>query len=129
MTIDVVRKLRASSPVLAAIVGFRPEDERDVQEMLPANSLVVDLDVVDPGTPLDDPVSGIVVVLARTLTDLRRGASLAGVLPRSSRVLIAVAAPGPDQRPALLAASPDWRMTSFSVEHGSARGWSVEAVF
>jgi hypothetical protein len=50
----------------------------------------LDLDTVDPATEPADRRAGAVAIVARTVTDLRRAATLGGVLPPATRITLAV---------------------------------------
>jgi hypothetical protein len=127
MNLAAIRDLGTPSPVLVLIVGFHPQDEATIRDGLPAGGRIVDLDTADPGTPLEHPASGTVAVLARTLTDLRRGACLAGVLPKASKVVVVVETSVSSRPPALSAASQNWR--TFHATREPEGGWSAEVVF
>ncbi|HZE30767.1 MAG TPA: glycosyl transferase family 2, partial [Actinoallomurus sp.] len=91
---------------------------------------MIDLDAADPGTPLEDPESGVVAVIARTFTDLRRAASLAGLLPKARHVVIAVTTSPPDRPFALPAVPADWHpLLSAQARRGAEGEWSVEVRF
>jgi len=127
---DLVGEALPASPMLLAVIGFPPDEQRDVLALAPPSSTVADLDEVDPGAPLDDPASGVVAVVARTYTDLRRVASLATLLPKAAHVVIAVAT-GPADRPvAVPVVSPDRHgVLSLQARRGPAGDWSVEGRF
>ena len=120
--------------MLVAVTGFFSEDLPEVRSDVlgPAKSggQLIDLDAIDPGVPLEDPESGVVAVIARTSTDLRRAASLAALLPKATRLVIVVTM-SPSDRPAVLpVVSADWRaMLSCQAQHGPAGEWSVETRF
>jgi hypothetical protein len=108
--------------MLVAVIGFLPDD----QVSAAPSSTVVDLDTADPGTPLEAPESGAVAVLARTHTDLRRAVSLAALLPKATRVVVAVAT----AQQALPVVAPDWPdLRSFQVRRGAAGEWAADATF
>jgi hypothetical protein len=127
---ELIRGVLPGSPMLLMVIGFLPEDQDSVLGLAPASSQVIDLDTIDPGIPVDDPVSGPVAVIARTLTDLRRAASLAALLPKATHHVIAVAMSSPDRPFSPAVASPDRpAMVSFQAQRGPAGDWSVEARF
>lgn len=129
-----IRDVLPSSPTLVAVIGFSPGDLPDVGRdgRGPAGSggEVIDLDAADPGTPLHDPESGAVAVIARTFTDLRRAASLGALLPKATHVVVAVATSPPDRPFALPAIPVDWQpLLSVQAQRGAAGEWSVDARF
>jgi Glycosyl transferase family 2 len=120
--------------MLVAAIGFPSHDLpagfSDVVGPLEAGGQVVDLDAVDPGTPLEDPPSGAVAVIARTATDLRRAASLAALLPKAAHLVVAVTTSLADPPFALPAVGEDWRaLLSCQARRGPDGEWSVEARF
>jgi hypothetical protein len=129
-----IRDILPFSPMLVVVTGFASEDlpevRADVLGPAAAGGQMVDLDAADPGTPLEDPESGVVAVVARTATDLRRAASLAALLPKATRLVIAVAMSPSDRPFALPSVLADWRaMLSCRAERGPGGEWSVEARF
>lgn len=118
---ELIRDGLPRSPLVVRI-GFAADDQLST----PVAGQVIDLDTVDPGTPLDDPETGAVAVIARTRTDLRRAATLAAVLPKATRVVVAVAR----SSSALPAAAPDWPdVLSFQARRGPTGEWALEAAF
>src|SRR4051812_28217384 len=93
----LIRSVLPSSPMLVAVIGFLPEDRVSDLGLAPSSE-IIDLDVIDPGVPLEDPPSGAMAVMARTSTDLRRVASLAAFLPKAKHVVVAVVE-SPPHRP------------------------------
>ncbi len=128
MTTEAVRNALPPGPKLVAVIGFLPDDE--VSDLEGAGIEVIDLDQLDMGAILDDPPSGVVAVMARTATDLRRAASLAGMLPHAKHLVISVAQ-SPARRPLVLPAiPPSWHtLRSFEARRGANGGWLLVARF
>jgi hypothetical protein len=84
----------------------------------------VDLDQVDAGVPLAGAPDAATAVVARTWTDLRRAASMSGILPSTRRMVIAVSEqPGPLGR---LAVIPDQRFAErVELRRDQTGGWAV----
>ncbi|WP_187437970.1 glycosyltransferase [Actinomadura decatromicini] len=120
---ELIRGVLAEPPPSSLFaIGFRPEEEAAVRELAPGG--VVDLDAAEE--PADHGGSGTVAVLARTFTDLRRAASLAALLPKAARHVVAVAVSSAD-RPFLPASVPG--SLSFQARRGKAGEWVVEIAF
>ena len=90
MITEFVQRVLPDSPMTVMIVGFHPEDDKSGPYLAPPNEFV-DLDGVTLAAPLENPESGVAALIARTCTDLRRAASLAGLFPEAKHLLIAVA--------------------------------------
>ncbi|MGH3392413.1 MAG: glycosyltransferase family 2 protein [Actinomadura sp.] len=129
MITQFIKGVLPNSSMLIATIGFFPEDE--VGDLgLPEPAEVVDLDDVDLATVLDDPASGVVGIIARTSTDLRRAASLAAILPKAKHLVVAVVQSPPHRPLALPAVSPDWRsLREFRAHRGGKGDWAVDARF
>jgi GT2 family glycosyltransferase len=129
VTTKLIRKALPRSPMLVAAIGFFPQDPMG-DLGLAAPSDIVDLDALDPGVPLQDPESGVLAIIARTSTDLRRAASLAAVFPKATHIVVAVAQSPPHRPTGFPAVSPEWRaLRTYRVERGAAGDWTVEARF
>lgn len=130
MITELVRDAVPGTSALLLVIGFHPEEQPDVLRLAPASGEVVDLDTIDPGTPVDGPASGEVALIARTSTDLRRALSLRRLLPRARRHVIAVAMTPPERRdvPAMTFPDPP-DMRAFQARRGPEGGWSVDAEF
>jgi hypothetical protein len=115
--------------MMMLIVGFHPEDKENGSRLQPPNELV-DLDDVTLDAPFDAPSSGIAALVARSSTDLRRAASLAGLFPEAKHLLIAVAQAPPHRSFALPIVAPGRPPPrSLRVHRGPAGEWIVEARF
>lgn len=115
--------------MLIVTVGFLPEDQAG-DLGLPEAVEVVDLDEIDPAAALDAPGSGIVGIVARTSTDLRRAASFAPLLPKARHIVVGVAQSAPHRPLAFPAVTADWRaMREFQARRGPKGDWAVEARF
>lgn len=91
-----------------AVIGL-PPGSRVMPDRAGAGAVeVVDLDTVDPAATLPDPPGGVVAVIARTLTDLRRAITLGALLPAATRITVTVRQPPGGHPSALPAGRPGW---------------------
>jgi hypothetical protein len=128
VTTALIRGVLPGLPKLVAVIGLFPGDH--AAELGAAPDEIIDLDRLDLGAALDAPRSGVVAVIARTATDLRRAASLAGLFPAARHLLIGVVQ-SPAHRPlALPAVLRGWHtMRSLQAHRGPDGDWLVEARF
>lgn len=127
---ELIRGILPASPMLLVSVGFPPEEHESVRELAAASSQIVDLDAVDPGEPLGAPESNVVMVVARTVTDLRRAVSLGGLLPKAAVVAVAVAMSATHRSLAVPAPLPEWPpIRGLRAHQGPAGDWAFEVTF
>jgi hypothetical protein len=123
---DSVRELLPAGPATIALIGFPAgvpvEPGTATGQAGPFEW--VDLDQVDAGVPLEGAPDVAAAVVARTWTDLRRAASVSGILPSTRHVVIAVAEPpGPLGRFAVI---PDQRFAErVDLRRDPTGGWAV----
>jgi hypothetical protein len=110
---------------MIAVIGF-PAGTALARSALDGRTSVdwVDLDLVDAGEPLVARPGSAMVVMARTLTDLRRAVSMGGILPPTRWLIIAVTQAS---RPLVgLPLDPrEQRFVQRVDAHRNADGWSV----
>ncbi|WP_153054090.1 glycosyltransferase [Planomonospora sphaerica] len=122
--------LTGSGELLLCSTGF----DRDLGELVAQrpHTTVADLDAVPTGAVLSEGPVAQVVVLARTVTDLRRAVTLNTLLPKAARVTVAVADTPPLRHAPLAATSPhaNWRtLQDWRISRTGDRSWTVEARF
>jgi hypothetical protein len=126
---EFIQKVLPDSPMTVLIVGFQPEDKKSGPRLNPPNE-IVDLDEVTLEARVDNPESGVAALIARSSTDLRRAASLAGLLPDAKHVLVAVAQVPSHRSFALPVVAPDWPPPRSVRAHRGPKGdWVIEARF
>lgn len=131
---ELLEKLLPGGSITVAIIGFPPSGngESPWRSYIGQQTLVefVDLDVVDPGSPLAEQPTGVVLV-ARTFTDLRRAASVGTLLPAARHTIIGVEQSSPTYHsPLLLAAPPTWpAATIVQGRTGRDGEWAVRFSF
>jgi hypothetical protein len=123
---DAVRTLLPAGPTLIALIGF-PAGIPTAPGTAARRSGPyewVDLDQVDGGLPLAGAPDVATAVVARTWTDLRRAASMSGILPATRHVVIAVTEPpGPLGRLVLV---PEQRFVErVDLRREPTGGWAV----
>ncbi|MEU5876599.1 glycosyltransferase family A protein [Spirillospora sp. NPDC047279] len=130
MTTKLIAGLVAdAAPPVVATIGLLPE-EGPAAERLARAGTVIDLDEIDPADPLEDQESGTFVLVARTSTDLRRAASLAGLLPRAAHIVVGVIRSVRHHPLSLPAVGTEWHTARrFQALRGDKGDWAVEAQF
>jgi len=129
MTSELVKSLLPNGPALIVTVGFLPNmpaETPSILRSLPAGATVVDLDTADPGCALPGSPSGVLMMIARTFTDLRRAASVAGMLPHAQHVVVAVTELSPHLSLPALGPSPDENIGSLRIYWEQNGEWAVE---
>jgi hypothetical protein len=124
-----IERVLPDTPMMVMIAGFHPEDTKTGSWPRSAGELV-DLDEVAPEAPFESPESGVVALIARSSTDLRRAATLAGLFPEARHMLVAVTQSPAHRSFAAPAADPGWPAPrSLRLHRGPAGDWVIEGRF
>ncbi|HEX6468124.1 MAG TPA: glycosyltransferase [Streptosporangiaceae bacterium] len=124
-----IERVLPDTPMMVMIAGFHPEDTKTGPRPRSAGE-PVDLDEVAPEAPFATPDSGVVALIARSSTDLRRAATLADLFPEAKHLLVAVTQSPPHRSFAAPAADPGWPPPrSLRLHRGPAGDWVIEGRF
>src|SRR5690606_12077287 len=113
---------------LVATIGVPPDTRERLRACTP---VVVDLDSVDPAVALSPPDSGRLALVSRTLADLRRAATLAGILPAVRGLVVAVLAAPHRHVADLPSLARTWsgRVTELRLDRSPRQGWILQLRF
>jgi hypothetical protein len=129
---ELLRRLLLSTPSMVGWIGLFPADANQGQAVFASTGDVsdfVDLDAMDGDSPKRPPARSI-LLLARTLTDLRRAVSLGALLPNAKQLRLVVAEPSsqfPLTAPALLPEGP--AVSDMKAAEEASGEWVLEVLF
>lgn len=133
MTLQLLKTFLPKGPAMVASIGFNTcscKSGHSPALDLPGPITSVDLDHIDPGSSLPEVDSGVVVLYARSYTDLRRASALGMLLPEATHFIVVVAETSRYRLLGLPSASPEWQpVQRVQVYQHPEKGWALEARF